>query len=167
MFASAKLSAILLVFFEVTENIPPPIIECIACRTNSLSRVCTVMELVAIPQSTIFFNKRKPILQKIQSLRKFSLYKLLFRVIVIFIFNIQCNTEVFSIYSHFRVSKAGSCFVSLDQQTLVRHIELKMYMKHAFKSKLNFYLADACIIFKFPSVGLSYFSMNQILLLSI
>lgn len=134
MFASAKLSAIFLVFFEVTENIPPPIIECIACRTNSLSRVCTVMELVAIPQSTIFFHKRK-----IQSLRKFSLYKLLFRVTVIFIFNIQCHTEVFSIYSHFRVSKAGSCFVSLDQQTLVRHIELKMYMKHAFKSKLNFY----------------------------
>lgn len=69
MFASAKLSAIFLVFFEVTENIPPPIIECIACRTNSLSRVCTVMELVAIPQSTIFFHKRKPFC------RKFSPYE--------------------------------------------------------------------------------------------
>lgn len=139
MFASAKLSAIFLVFFEITENIPPPIIECIACRTNSLSRVCTVMELVAIPPVYNFFSQEKTLLQKIQSLRKFSLYKLLFRVTVIFIFNIQCHTQVFSIYSHFRVSNAGSCFVSLDQQTLFRHIELKMYMKHAFKSKLNFY----------------------------
>lgn len=139
MFASAKLSAIFLVFFEVTENIPPPIIECIACRTNSLSRVCTVMELVAIPPVYNFFSQEKTLLQKIQSLRKFSLYKLLFRVTVFLYFNIQSHTEVFSIYSHFRVSKAGSCFVSLDQQTLVRHIELKMYMKHAFKSKLNFY----------------------------
>lgn len=75
MFASAKLSAIFLVFFEVTENIPPPIIECIACRTNSLSRVCTVMELVAIPQSTIFFSQEKThfvensVLTKIQPLQ--------------------------------------------------------------------------------------------------
>lgn len=74
MFASAKLSAIFLVFFEVTENIPPPIIECIACRTNSLSRVCTVMELVAIPQSTIFFTRENPlvensVLTKIQPLQ--------------------------------------------------------------------------------------------------
>lgn len=74
MFASAKLSAIFLVFFEVTENIPPPIIECIACRTNSLSRVCTVMELVAIPQDTSFSQEKthfveNSVLTKIQPLQ--------------------------------------------------------------------------------------------------
>lgn len=139
MFVSAKLSAIFLVFFEVTENIPPPIIECIACRTNSLSRVCTVMELVAIPQSTIFFHKRKPFCRKFSPYENSAFTNSCLEWQSFLYFNIQCHTEVFSIYSHFRVSKAGSCFVSLDQQTLVRHIELKMYMKHAFKSKLNFY----------------------------
>lgn len=140
MFASAKLSAIFLVFFEVTENIPPPIIECIACRTNSLSRVCTVMELVAIPQSTIFFHKRKPFCRKFSPYENSAFTNSCLEWQSFLYFNIQqCHTDVFSIYSHFRVSKAGSCFVSLDQQTLVRHIELKMYTKHAFKSKLNFY----------------------------
>lgn len=139
MFASAKLSAIFLVFFEVTENIPPPIIECIACRTNSLSRVCTVMELVAIPQDTIFFHKRKPFCRKFSPYENSAFTNSCLEWQSFLYLTFSVTHRFFSIYSHFRVSKAGSCFVSLDQQTLVRHIELKMYMKHAFKSKLNFY----------------------------
>lgn len=48
MFVLVKLLVILLVFFEVIENILFLIIECIVCRINFLFRVCIVMELVVI-----------------------------------------------------------------------------------------------------------------------